>query len=115
MRKANETTEFFKAVVACTKRIPKGKVATYGQIARLAGNERGARGVGWILHSSAKKYKLPWQRVISSQGKISFPKSTSQFATQRRLLRREGVDVDDRGRIDLLEYQWHQAATKRRT
>ncbi len=53
--------------------IPRGKVATYGQIARLAGKAHGARQVSWILHSQSKKYRLPWQRVIGAAGRISMP------------------------------------------
>jgi methylated-DNA-protein-cysteine methyltransferase-like protein len=82
-----------------------GKVATYGQIARLAGKPRGARQVSWILHSQSEKYRLPWQRVIGANGRISLPLNRG-FFEQRRLLRQEGVDVDDRGRIDLKTFRW---------
>jgi methylated-DNA-protein-cysteine methyltransferase-like protein len=85
--------------------IPLGKVATYGQIARLAGKPRGARQVSWILHSQSEKYRLPWQRVIGANGRISLPLNRG-FFEQRRLLRQEGVDVDDRGRIDLKTFRW---------
>lgn len=85
--------------------IPRGKVATYGQIARLAGKPRGARQVSWILHSQSGKYRLPWQRVIGGKGRISLPLSNG-FFEQQRLLRREGVEVDDRGRIDLNIFRW---------
>jgi methylated-DNA-protein-cysteine methyltransferase-like protein len=85
--------------------IPKGKVATYGQIARLAGKPWGARQVSWILHSQSEKYRLPWQRVIGAKGRISLPPG-SGFFEQRRLLRQEKVNVDDWGRIDLNVYRW---------
>lgn len=85
--------------------IPIGKVATYGQIARLAGKPWGARQVSWILHSQSGKYRLPWQRVIGAGGRISLPPG-SGFFEQRRLLRQEGVNVDDRGRIDLNKFRW---------
>lgn len=85
--------------------IPVGKVATYGQIAHLAGKPWGARQVSWILHSQSDKYQLPWQRVIGAAGRISLPPGNG-FVEQRRLLRHEGVKVDDRGRIDLKIYRW---------
>jgi methylated-DNA-protein-cysteine methyltransferase-like protein len=88
--------------------IPIGKVATYGQIARLAGKPWGARQVSWILHVQSGKYRLPWQRVIGAAGRISLPLDNG-FFEQRRLLRREGVRVDDRGRVDLQTFRWHAA------
>ena len=89
--------------------IPRGKVATYGQIARLAGKPWGARQVSWILHSQSGKYRLPWQRVIGAKGRISLPLD-SGFFEQRRLLRKEGVKVDDWGRIDLKIFRWQAEA-----
>jgi methylated-DNA-protein-cysteine methyltransferase-like protein len=85
--------------------IPPGKVATYGQIARLAGKPWGARQVAWILHSQSEKYRLPWQRVIGAAGRISLPPGRG-LEEQRRLLRREGVVVDARGRVELMKYRW---------
>jgi len=85
--------------------IPAGKVATYGQIAHLAGKPWGARQVAWILHSQSDKYRLPWQRVIGANGRISLPPGKG-FAEQRRLLTVEGVAVDGSGRIDLNVYRW---------
>jgi methylated-DNA-protein-cysteine methyltransferase related protein len=85
--------------------IPAGRVATYGQIAILAGKPWGARQVSWILHSQSGKYGLPWQRVIGAAGRISLPPGGG-LEEQRRLLRREGVVVDARGRIDLERFRW---------
>lgn len=85
--------------------IPFGKVATYGQIAHLAGKPWGARQVAWILHSQSEKYRLPWQRVIGAGGRISLPPGRG-FSEQRRLLRGEGVAVDRGGRVDLGVYRW---------
>lgn len=65
------TTLFYQRVGCIIRRIPEGKVATYGQIAALAGNHRAARQVAWILHSSSKKENLPWHRVVNSQEGIS--------------------------------------------
>ena len=110
MKPAREPTAFFRAVVTAIKKIPRGKVASYGQIAALAGNPRGSRGVAWILHSSSSTQKLPWHRVINSQGKISFPVDTRNFSLQKRRLESEGVEVSPLGSISLKVYQWAKKA-----
>lgn len=99
-------TRFSERVVQLIKEIPIGKVATYGQIATLAGNPRGARGVSWILHSSSKLHKLPWQRIINSKGKISFTLGTMKYHDQKNRLGKEGVEVSENGMIDLKKYSW---------
>ncbi|MCC7459954.1 MAG: MGMT family protein [Proteobacteria bacterium] len=101
----NEQTPFSKNVIKLIKMIPKGKVATYGQIARLAGSPWGARGVGWLLHSSTKKHNLPWQRVIKSGGSLSFPKTSKTFSLQKKLLEKEGVTLKT-GRVNLKTHGW---------
>ena len=93
--------------------IPRSKVASYSQIAALAGNHKGARQVVRVLHASSKKERLPWHRVISSRGIISLPRGRG-FEEQRRLLLAEGVDVDRLGRIDLEKYQWESAGRRSR-
>ena len=85
--------------------IPPGKVATYGQIAHLAGKPWGARQVAWILHSQSEKYRLPWQRVIGANGRISL-RPGKGFFEQRRLLQVEGVVVGRGGRVDLKKFRW---------
>ncbi len=85
--------------------IPRGKVATYGQIAALAGNPRGARQVARVLHSCSETAGLPWHRVINSRGGISLPRRRG-FEEQRRRLLGEGVRVGRAGRIVLDEFQW---------
>jgi len=67
-----QISEFTKQVMEQIKAIPFGNVATYKQIAELAGKPQASRGVSWILHSCSTAYKLPWHRVLNSQGKISF-------------------------------------------
>lgn len=104
--------EFAKQVISYIKKVPKGKVASYGQIAKLAGKPQGSRGVGWLLHSSSKLYKLPWHRIINSQGKISFPKDSSYFRKQRNLLKAEGVEVSREGKVNMTIYQWKKAPAK---
>lgn len=99
-------TEFSRSVMAWVKKIPRGKVASYGQVARLAGKPNGARGVGWILNSSAEVHNLPWQRVLNSKGRISFPKKSEEFALQKKLLQKEGVKFSDDDSVDLERFGW---------
>ena len=89
--------------------IPSGRVATYGQIAACAGNHRASRQVAWLLHSSSKKDRLPWHRVINSRGGISLP-AGGGFEEQRLLLEAEGIAVDQNGRVDLKTYLWNPGA-----
>ncbi|MFW9879472.1 MAG: MGMT family protein [Candidatus Thorarchaeota archaeon] len=96
---------FTEKVINIIKNIPKGKILTYGFIAKLAGNPRAARQVSWVLHSSSKKYNLPWHRVISSNGKISMT-SIEDKQHQRKLLELEGIEFFDNFKIDLKKYLW---------
>ena len=95
-------TTLAKSVI---KRIPRGRVVTYGQVAALAGSPRGARQVAWILHSSAEKYDLPWHRVINSNGRISLPRGYG-YELQKSLLERERIVFDCDDNIDLKRYGW---------
>ena len=104
MRKRTASS-FFRIVVRLIKRIPHGQVATYGQIAALAGNPRAARQVAWILHSAAEKERLPWHRVINRNGGISLPRFGG-YEIQRALLKKERVRFDSNDRINLARYQW---------
>ena len=85
--------------------IPFGKVASYGQIAELAGLPRQARLVGYALHNTPHDLDLPWHRVINSQGKISFPKDSEPYKRQLDKLSEEGIEVIN-GRIDFKRYRW---------
>lgn len=96
-------TQFTEEVLVIIKRIPYGRVMSYGQVAMFAGNIRGARQVVRILHSMADKYNLPWHRIISSKGKISIT-DERYAATQRELLILEGVEVSEDGYIDISIY-----------
>lgn len=99
-------TEFTKKVISIIKKIPKGKVATYAQIAKLAGKPQGVRGVVWILHSSSGTNDLPWFRVINSKGRISFPSMSESELRQRAMLEHEGVEFGEGNVIDLKVFQW---------
>lgn len=102
----NDTlTQFSKKVIELIHAIPEGTVATYGQIARLAGHSRGARRVGWLLHSGTHKYELPWQRVIKSDGSLSFPANSVNFMMQKEMLEAEGVIIKN-GRVNLKNFLW---------
>lgn len=95
---------FSEKVKDTIKKIPPGKVATYGQIAALAGNPHAARQVVWILHSSSRKDDLPWHRVVNKEGRISL-KPYSGYEMQKALLEKEGVTFEgDTINFDL--YLW---------
>lgn len=85
-------------------RIPRGRIATYGQVARLAGLPGQARLVGYALHALPDYTPVPWQRVVNARGEISTRGSHGD--RQKRLLAREGIRFDDRGRISLDRFQW---------
>ncbi len=99
---------FTSRIIQLIKRIPRGKVATYGQIALLAGNHRAARLVARVLHSSSRKERLPWHRVINGQGKVSLPAGGGR-EEQLDLLAEEGVTFGMEGRLDLKLYLWSPA------
>lgn len=86
------------------KKVPKGKVATYGQIAALSGNPRNARMIAGILHRYSEKENLPWHRIINSQGKISLGLNDG-YKIQKSLLESEGIVFKDK-KIDLNKFQW---------
>ncbi len=97
-------TKIYRAV----SRIPPGRVATYGQIAVLAGVPRQARLVGYALHALHEGSGVPWHRVVNAEGRIS-PRSGDEVpmhVVQRRRLERERVRFDARGRIPLERYRW---------
>jgi methylated-DNA-protein-cysteine methyltransferase-like protein len=92
---------FFARVYDAVRAIPRGRVATYGQLARLLGVPRGARAVGWALRAlrSARERRVPWHRVVGAGGRIS-PRAGAGPLLQRRRLREEGVTFR-KGRVDL--------------
>lgn len=85
--------------------IPQGKVASYGQIAHLAGLPGYARFVGFVLRQLPEDSDIPWQRVVNSKGEIAFPVESAAFEKQCELLHREGVSVVN-GKINLRRYGW---------
>jgi len=101
-----EYQQRFWQVVA---QIPAGKVATYGQVAELAGLPGLARAVGRTMSQLPKNTRLPWHRVINAQGKISFPVDSDGYKRQRERLEAEGISLIN-GRIPLRHYRWDGAA-----
>ena len=97
--------EFSERVIEIILSIPEGKVVSYGWIALMAGNPRGARQVARLLHSASGKYDLPWHRVVNSSGRISLP-SGMGLEEQALLLRNEGVIVSEDGRIKMIRFHW---------
>jgi methylated-DNA-protein-cysteine methyltransferase related protein len=97
--------EFFERVYQVVRQIPSGKVATYGQIARLLGEPHAARTVEWALRTSDSP-DIPWHRVINAQGRISAAERRAEGDLQRAMLEDEGIRFDGDGRIDLDVYQW---------
>ena len=85
--------------------IPKGKVATYGQVARLAGYPSHARFVGTTLKNLPKGTKLPWYRVVNGKGQLSFPFNSASWRRQKKHLEAEGV-VFIGERFSLKTYRW---------
>ena len=96
---------FTRNVRDLVRRIPSGKVVSYGRIAALAGDGRQARQVAWILHATPENEGLAWHRVINSRGCISLPPS-SGGEEQARRLRSEGVRVGPGGSVNLRKYEW---------
>lgn len=88
------------------RRIPRGRVATYGQVASLAGLPGHARQVGYALHALPDGSDVPWQRVINARGEISVRAEPFYEPMQRAMLEAEGVILDRRGRVDLGRFRW---------
>jgi methylated-DNA-protein-cysteine methyltransferase-like protein len=88
------------------RRIPRGRVATYGQVAIMAGLRGHARQVGYALHALPPAQRVPWQRVVNARGEISLRAGSDNDRLQRILLEEEGVRFAPSGRIDLDRYRW---------
>lgn len=97
---------FKDRVITIVKKIPYGKVTTYGTIAVLAGLPRGGRLVGGVLHFNTEKSNLPWQRIINREGYISTRCLEHPKQLQKVLLEQEGIEVSSDFMIDLQKYGW---------
>ena len=105
MKSANRGT--FETIYEIVRRIPKGQVATYGQIAALAGNRRLARVVGYALHVNPDGDLTPCYRVVNREGRVSKAFVFGGENRQIALLRADGIEVKD-GAVDLSRYQWKE-------
>ncbi len=102
---------FHERVYKVVRKIPKGKVATYGQVAALMGSPRASRQVGWALHAldAAKVENVPWQRVVNKQGYISIMNHEHAQDEQAWKLKRDGVKVIKKEKlwwVNLEKYLW---------
>ncbi len=95
----------YNRIYALVSQVPSGRVATYGQISRIAGG-CSARNVGYAMSSVPAGSDIPWHRVINSKGMVSVRSSGNECSAQRQLLEAEGVRFDLRGRINLDEFGW---------
>ncbi len=96
----------YARIYAVVKRIPRGRVATYGQVATLAGLDGHARQVGYALHALPDHIDVPWHRVINARGEISPRSAGDSHELQRMLLEAEGVGFSVDGRFSLKKYRW---------
>ncbi len=94
----------FEKIYQVVAKIPKGRVATYGQVAILAGNPRWARVVGYALHNNPNPQMIPCHRVVNRQGKVAPSYAFGGENRQRELLENEGITFNEDGKIDLKKY-----------
>jgi methylated-DNA-protein-cysteine methyltransferase-like protein len=97
----------YRRIYEVVRRIPRGRVATYGQVAALAGLPHAPRVAGYALHALPQGSPIPWHRVVGAGGRLSLARLSPDGATTQRLrLEREGVRFDGRGRVDLEASGW---------
>jgi methylated-DNA-protein-cysteine methyltransferase related protein len=99
-------SETYERIYAVVRRIPRGRVATYGQVAKLAGLPHHARQVGYAMHALPWSTRVPWHRVISAPGQIAKRADPDGARWQQLKLEREGVQIDESGRISLHRFGW---------
>ena len=96
----------YEQIYKAVKRIPRGRVATYGQIADLVGLPRQPRMVGYALSALPESRSIPWHRVINAKGEVSARSEPGFDRVQRALLEAEGIEFDTKNRISLARYRW---------
>jgi methylated-DNA-protein-cysteine methyltransferase-like protein len=104
----------YELIWSVVRKVPRGRVATYGQIAEIAGLEGHARQVGYAMHNLPANSNVPWHRVVNAKGEISARSGGDSHELQRLLLEAEGVQFDAKGRMDLKRYRWARVATASR-
>lgn len=100
------TTKTHALILAVVRRIPRGRVSTYGQVAQVAGLGAQPRLVGYALAALPEGSSVPWHRVVNAQGRISARAEPGADRLQRARLEREGVRFDPGGRLDLERLRW---------
>lgn len=105
--------DFTARVYDVVRRIPAGRVASYGAVAEMAGYPGAARGVGTTLGALPDDLDIPWWRVLSARGEITIPRSGFAAPLQRTLLEEEGVSFDELGRVDMRHFAWRPRAPAR--
>jgi len=103
----------YQRIYAIVRRIPRGRIATYGQVAALAGLGGHARQVGYAMHALTAGDRIPWHRVLNAQGRVSPRSEPGGDRVQRALLEREGVRFDAAGRADLARFAWRPRSRRR--
>jgi len=103
----------YERIYAIIRRIPKGRVATYGQIAAIAGLPGHARQVGYALYALREGSTVPWHRVVNAQGRLSLGRVIPEGDVEQRIrLEIEGIEFDADGKIALKRFQWHPPRKK---
>jgi methylated-DNA-protein-cysteine methyltransferase related protein len=100
-----QRSDRYDRIYRTVRRIPRGRVATYGQVAKLAGMPAQARLVGYAL-AALRDDRVPWQRVVNARGEVSLRSEPGAEQRQRELLEREGVRFDAQGRVSLERFGW---------
>lgn len=97
----------FKKIYETVKKIPKGKVCSYGQVAAMAGNPHWARVVGYALHVNPEPGVIPCHRVVTKDGEVSKAFAFGGENMQRILLAEEGIEFLEDGRVNMKKHAWH--------
>jgi methylated-DNA-protein-cysteine methyltransferase related protein len=109
----NDDNKYRERVFKLVRRIPRGRVMTYGQIAAILGEGYTPRTVGFVMHGSDAD--VPWHRVINARGACSTARVVLPSNKQQLMLEREGIQFDVQGRCDLIIYLWEPKAKQERT
>lgn len=97
----------FARIYSAVRMIPRGKVASYGQIARIAGNPKWSRVVGYALHNNPDPETIPCYRVVTKDGALSSAFVFGGIQMQRKLLSSDGIEFDENGHVDMQRFQWN--------
>lgn len=111
---SKDLTSSYSRIYAVIRRIPYGKVASYGQVARLAGFPRHARMVGYALHRLPVSATIPWYRVVNARGELSLAHAGRASGLEQRLrLEREGIAVNAAFRVSMARFGWRPRSRRK--